>query len=226
MNFSQLRANDLFFDIEASRNNVRYVEIILPLAIAKTFTYSVPADLNDKIKTGCRAEVVFGKNKKYAGIIKSISDENPCYEVRDIIQVIDDEPVIFKQQLQLWNWISKYYMCSEGEVMAAALPTHLKLTSETTLIFNEEYGDDFSDLGNEEYLIAEALLLKNELTITQVQQLLDVRQVYPVIKKLIDKKVCFAYEDVKDKYKVKTENFVLLNPTYNNDEPLRNNCHR
>ncbi len=220
MNTSQLRRDDLFFDVEASQKSIKYVEIILPLAIPKTFTYSVPVGLNEKIKAGCRAEVVFGKNKKYAGIIKSISNENPGYEVRDIIQVIDEEPVIFEQQLHLWNWICKYYMCSEGEVMAAALPTHLKLSSETTLCFNDEYGDDFSDLGNEEYLIAEALLLKNELSISQVQQLLDVRQVYPVIKKLIDKKVCFAYEDVKDKYKVKTKNFVLLNPMYNNEDAL------
>ncbi|MEO7801361.1 MAG: primosomal protein N' [Ginsengibacter sp.] len=220
MNVLQVNADELFFDVEPSQTMPGYVEVILPLAIPKTFTYSIPANLNNKVKEGCRAEVVFGKNKKYAGIIKSISKENPGYEVRDIIQVIDEEPIIFEQQLQLWNWISKYYMCSEGEVMSAALPTHLKLSSETTLFFNEEYGDDFSDLGNDEYLIAEALLLKNELSISQVQQLLDVRQVYPVIKKLIDKKVCFAYEHVEDKYKVKTENFVLLNPSYTNDDAL------
>lgn len=220
MNASPLNADDLFFDVEPTQKTTRYVEVILPLAIPKTFTYSIPADLDKKIKEGCRAEVVFGKNKKYAGIIKSIFNENPGYEVRDIIQVIDNEPVIFEQQLHLWNWISRYYMCTEGEVMAAALPTHLKLSSETTLFFNEEYGDDFSDLGNDEYLIAEALLLKNELSISQVQQLLDARHVYPVIKKLIDKKVCFAYEDVKEKYKLKTENFVLLNQVYTSDDAM------
>ncbi len=81
--------------------------------------------LINKIKIGCRAEVVFGKNKKYAGIIKSLSKKKPAYETKDILNIIDDEPIVYPQQLRLWKWISEYYMCSEGEVMAAALPTHL-----------------------------------------------------------------------------------------------------
>ena len=108
--------------------------------------------------------------------------------------MIDDEPVIYPQQLKLWKWISDYYMCSEGEVMAAALPTHLKLSSETILIYNEEYGEDFSDLDNEEYLVAEALLIKKELKISEVQQVTSMVHVYPLIKKLIDKRVCFVWE--------------------------------
>ncbi|MGH2565570.1 MAG: replication restart helicase PriA, partial [Ginsengibacter sp.] len=123
-----------------------WIEVILPLAIPKTYTYSVSPDLQKKIKIGSRAEVGFGKNKKYAGIIKSVSKIKPAYETKDIINIIDEEPIVYPQQLELWKWISDYYMCSEGEVMAAALPTHLKLSSETILIYNEEYGEDFSDL--------------------------------------------------------------------------------
>ena len=158
------------------------------MAIPKTYTYSCAKHLAKPIKQGCRAEVVFGKNKKYAGIVKSFSKQTFVYETKDILNIIDDEPIIYPQQLKLWKWISEYYMCSEGEVMAAALPTHLKLSSETILIFNEEYGEDFSQLDNEEYLVAEALLIKKELRLPEVQQILDVNHVYPVIKKLIDKK--------------------------------------
>ena len=197
-----------------------WVEVILPLAIPKTYTYSVPKKLAGKIQIGCRAEVVFGKNKKYAGIIKSISNEKPPYETKDIISVIDDEPVIYAKQLQFWKWISEYYMCSEGEVMAAALPVHLKLSSEAILIYNEEYGDDFNALDDEEYLLAEALLIKKELKITEVQQVANIIHVYPLIKKLIEKKVCFIWESLSDKYKEKKENFVLLNPEFSSDEKL------
>lgn len=197
-----------------------WIEVILPLAIPKTYTYSVPAHLQKKIRTGCRAEVVFGKNKRYAGIIKSISDIKPAYETKDVLNIIDDAPIIYSQQLLLWKWISDYYMCSEGEVMAAALPTHLKLSSETILIYNEEYGDDFSQLDNEEYLIAEALLIKKELKLTEVQLVTDTIHVYPIIKRLIDKRVCFVWEAFNDKYKVKEENYIFLNPEYNNDEKL------
>ncbi len=163
---------------------------------------------------------MFGKNKKYAGIIKSIFKTKPAYETKEILNVIDEEPIVYPQQLALWNWISKYYMCTEGEVMAAALPTYLKLSSEAILIYNEEYGEDFSDLDNEEYLVAEALLIKKELKITEVQQVADIIHVYPLIKRLIEKKVCFIWESFTDRYKEKKETFVILNPEYENDDKL------
>jgi primosomal protein N' (replication factor Y) len=211
------------FDISPADKSTHvklWAEIILPLAIPKTYTYSIPNRLAKKIKEGMRAEVVFGKNKKYAGIIKSFSATMPAYETKEILNIIDDEPIIYPQQLKLWSWVSEYYMCSEGEVMSAALPTHLKLSSETVLIFNEEFGEDFSQLDNEEYLIAEALLIKHELRVPEVQQILDVNHVYPVIKKLIDKKVCFVWEAINEKFKVKKETYIFLNPEYNNEEKL------
>ncbi|MDE3183738.1 MAG: primosomal protein N' [Bacteroidota bacterium] len=209
---------NLFYEKDETTST--WLEVILPLAIPKTYTYSVPKNLLRKIKIGCRAEVVFGKNKKYSGIIKSITHEKPSYSTKDILNVIDDEPVIYPQQLMLWKWISDYYMCSEGEVMAAALPTHLKLSSETILIYNEEYGEDFSDLDNEEYLVAEALLIKKELKISEVQQVSSMVHVYPLIKKMIDKRVCFVWESLSDKFKEKKENFILLNPQFSSDEQL------
>ncbi len=196
-----------------------WAEVILPLALPVTYTYGIPVALQTKTKQGCRAEVEL-RNKKYAGIIKAISADKPAYETKPILNILDDEPVIFEQQLQLWRWMSEYYMCSEGEVMAAALPTHFKLSSETVLIYNEEAGDDFSHLGDEEFLVAEALLLKKELRLTEVQQILDVTHVYPIIKKLIDKKVCFVWEAMDEKYKAKKENYVVLNPVYNNEDEL------
>ena len=196
-----------------------WAEVILPLALPVTYTYGIPAALQAKARQGCRAEVEL-RNKKYAGIIKAISPDKPAYETKPILNILDDEPVIFEQQLQLWGWMSEYYMCSEGEVMAAALPTHFKLSSETVLIYNEEAGDDFSHLGDEEFLVAEALLLKKELRLTEVQQILDVTHVYPIIKKLIDKKVCFVWEAMDEKYKTKKENYVVLNPVYNNEDEL------
>ena len=198
-------------------NAIVWAEVILPLAISKTYTYTIPPHLESKAKPGCRAEVVFGKNKKYAGIIKSASSQKPAYETKEILNIIDEDPIVYPQQLQLWQWLSEYYMCSEGEVMTAALPTHLKLSSETVIVFNEEYGEDFSDLDNEEFLVAEALLIKKELRLPEVQQILDVNHVYPLIKKLIEKKVCYVWEAFNEKYKQKKENFVILNPEFSNE---------
>ena len=212
--------NEIVFGTEIFTGSVMFAEVILPLALPTTYTYAVPAIFSAKIKPGCRVEVVLGKNKRYAGIIKSVTNKPPAYNTKEILNVLDEEPVLYPQQLQLWNWMSDYYMCSEGEVMAAALPAHFKLSSETILLFNEEYGDNFTDLSNDEYLVAEALLIKKQLNLSEVQQVLDITHVYPVIKKLIDKKVCVVWEALSERYKTKKENFVLLSPQYDNETAM------
>lgn len=197
-----------------------YAEVIIPLALPKNYTWSVPERLREGLREGCRVEVSL-KNKKYAGVVKRIHYEKPsAFEPKEMLNILDTEPIIFNEQLQLWQWISGYYLCSEGEVMAAALPAHFKLSSETILIFNEEYGDDFSALDHDEYLVAEALLIKKELKLTAVQQVLDSSHVYPVIKRLIEKKVCFVWEALKESFAPKKETYILLNPQYDNEESL------
>lgn len=198
-----------------------YAEIVIPLALPKNYTWSVPDSLLDSIHVGCRVEVNLGKNKKYAGIVKRLHEDKPQFiEPKDILNLLDAEPVVFDQQLHLWAWMASYYMCSEGEVMAAALPSHFKLSSETVLVFNEEYGDDFSALDHDEFLVAEALLIKKELKLTEVQQILDSTHVYPVISRLINKRVCYVWEALKQKYSPKKETYVLLNPQFDNEDEL------
>jgi len=198
-----------------------YAEIIIPLALPKNYTWLVPDSMGGSVRPGCRVEVNLGKNKKYAGIIKRLHHNKPeLFEPKEILNVLDTEPVVYEQQLKLWEWMASYYMCSEGEVMAAALPAHFKLSSETILVFNDEYGEDFSALDHDEYLVAEALLIKKELKLTEVQQILDSSHVYPVINRLIGKKVCFVWEALKQTYSAKKETYVLLNQAYNNEDKL------
>ncbi len=136
------------------------------------------------------------------------------------MNLLDESPVVFEQQLALWEWMANYYMCTEGELMAAALPSHFKLSSETILVFNDEFGDDFSTLSHDEYLVAEALLIKKELKLSEVQQILDSLHSYPVTNQLIQKRVCFVWETLKQTYTPKKETFVLLNSEYNKEEQL------
>lgn len=198
-----------------------FAEVIIPLALPKNYTWQVPQHLLDRVAVGCRVEVNLGKSKKYAGIVKRLHPEKPsAFDPKFILNVLDAEPVVFPHQLKLWEWIAHYYMCSEGEVMAAALPAHFKLSSETILLINEEYGDDFSMLDNDEYLVGEALLIKKELRLTEVQQLLDSSHVYPVIKRLIEKKVCFVWEALKNTYAEKKETYVLLHNSFSDEAKL------
>lgn len=198
-----------------------FADVIIPLALPRTYTWSVPGSLRDSLKPGCRVEVNLGKNKKYAGVVKQIHTNKPeVFEPKEILNLLDVEPVVFEQQLKLWEWIASYYMCSEGEVMAAALPAHFKLSSETIVVFNEEYGSDFSALDHDEYLVAEALSIKKELKIDEVQELLDSSHVYPVINRLIQKKVCHVWEALKQTYSARKETYVVLNPKYEEEEEL------
>lgn len=198
-----------------------YAEVIIPLALPKNYTWAVPEHLLEQVKPGVRVEVGLKQTKRYAGVVKRVHNEKPeFFEAKDILNVLDADPIVYPEQLKLWEWIARYYMCSEGEVMAAALPSHFKLSSETQLVFNEEYGENFDQLDHDEYLVGEALLLKKELKIGEVQQLLDSSHVYPVIKRLIDKKVCFVWEALKETYTPKKETFVLLNPIYDNEDEL------
>jgi len=197
-----------------------YAEVIIPLALPRNYTWSIPEDLKDRVQVGSRVEVQL-KNKKYSGIVKLLHTDKPAaFNPRDILNILDEQPLVYKNQLKFWEWMAYYYMCGEGDVMQAALPSHLKLSSESILTFNEEYGEDFSDLNDEEYLVAEALLLKKELKLSEVQQILDASHVYPIIKTLVDKKVCMVWEALKETYKQKMETYVHLHPDFHNEENL------
>ena len=198
-----------------------FAEIIIPLALPKNYTWAIPARFQALVSPGIRVEVLLGRNKKYAGIIKKITLEKPAaFEPKEILQVIDETPILHPTQLEFWEWIASYYMCTEGEVMQAAVPANLKLTSESILIWNEDRTLDFSDLTDNEYVVAEALHIKKELRLSEVQQLVDSSHVYPLIKKLIEKEVCFIWEALKDKYKAKRETFIRLSEAYKSEAAL------
>ncbi|MCE3281811.1 MAG: helicase PriA essential for oriC/DnaA-independent replication [Chitinophagaceae bacterium] len=216
---SNPESNTGLFD-QAAKDSL-YAEVIIPLALPKNYTWEIPARFREVTQPGVRVEVVLGKNKKYSGIVKTISSHKPeSFKPKEILNVLDRDPLVYPEQLSLWQWMARYYMCSEGEVMQAAIPANLKLSSETILIWNEEFGDDYTSLNDEEYLVAEALDMKKELRLSEVQQLLDASHVYPVIKKLIEKNVCYVWENLQEKYKEKKETYLRLNPEYNNEDKL------
>ena len=200
---------------------MKYVDVILPLALPRNYTYAVPPEMESSIQVGSRVAVQLGKAKKYTGIVKSIHEQAPsAYKTKPLMDLLDKDPVVYPTQLAFWEWIAQYYMCNEGDVLNAALPAHLKLSSETVLLINDAFGDDFTMLDDHEYLIAEALNIRKELRIGEVQLILDKSDVYSVIKKLIEKKVCLVYEELKEVYKEKKENYILLNPLYESDEQM------
>jgi primosomal protein N' (replication factor Y) len=195
-----------------------YAEIIIPLALPKNYTWEIPSTLLDEVMIGMRVEVMLGANKRYAGIVKKIFNEKPAaFNPKPILSVLDEAPMVYPAQLALWEWMAQYYMCTEGEVMQAAVPSHLKISSESVFIYNELYAIDSQQLNDLEYILSEALQIKKELSLAEVQKLLDKKSVYPIVNKLIQKGVCFIQENLTDKYKVKEETFIQLTPAYQSE---------
>ncbi len=192
-----------------------YVTVILPLAVPKPFTYEVPEPLVPEAEFGKRVEVEFGKAKRYSALILEVTNQPPAaYQPKLLLSVIDESPIVNETQVRLWRWIADYYLCTLGEVMNAALPANLKLSSETILSLSPLFGQDFSGLSDQEYLIAEALTIQKEITIDDVRGILQRKTVYPLIRRMLDKRILYLKEDLKQKYKPKTIGCVRLQEPY------------
>src|SRR5271167_2288479 len=112
-----------FAEVQHTDRETLFVEVILPLAIAKNYTYRVPFQMNGAVAIGKRVVVQFGKSKLYTAIIAAIGNRPPDkYEAKYILDILDDRAVVTERQLQFWQWLSDYYLCYMGEVMNAALP--------------------------------------------------------------------------------------------------------
>jgi primosomal protein N' (replication factor Y) len=198
-----------------------FAEIIIPLALPKNYTWSIPENLQEEIMVGMRVEVILGANKRYAGIVKKLIDQKDIgFKAKSILGILDDAPIVYPEQMALWEWMAKYYMCTEGEVMQAAIPSHLKISSETVFIINEQYIRDAQNLSDAEYIISEALEIKKTLNLVEIQKLLDKKSVYPIMNKLIQKGICYVQENMLDKYTIKEEIIIQLDPKYKNEENL------
>ncbi len=196
-------------------NSTCFVEVILPLVLPGTFTYAVPEELTESVGQGKRVEVQFGRKKIYAALIKNVLNKKPeGIEVKYILSVLDDVPVVYEQQFTFWEWLADYYCCTLGEIMDAALPAGLKLQSESRVILNPKFDKDYTTLNDREYLIAEALEIQNELTLEDLSKLLQLKSVYPIVQSLIRKNVILLREELIERYKAKTETFISLNEKY------------
>ncbi len=200
--------------------DINFVNVILPLAIPKTYTYGVPAHLKDEVEFGRRVEVPL-RNKLYSGLVTELFEEVQLdYRTKDILSVIDDEPIIHEYQYEFWKWMADYYSCTIGEVMHVALPGGLRLGSETKLLIHDDFNDDFSDLTDNEYIVAEALTIRNVLTIEEVKDILDRKTVYPLIRSLLDKRVVKLKEELIAKYKPKRIGFMKLAPIFEENKEM------
>lgn len=201
--------------------NTKYADIILPLPLANVFTYSVPEEYTQSIKTGMRVTVPVQK-KIYTGIVYSIHLIKPeKYETKEILSVLDDQPIIRRPQLQFWEWISNYYQSYLGDVYKAALPSGLKLESETQVMLCEEFDPQAYTLNPREWKVLDALDKGRVLSVKELEKELGIKNALPVLKTLLDKEVVQINEKVIESYKPRKEDFVRLHLDFHDEEKLK-----
>lgn len=198
-----------------------FVEVILPLALAKTFTYSISEAEYQYIKPGMRIAVPFGKSKIYTAIAVSVHQDAPTlYEAKEIHLILDENPVVTDLNLKHWQWISQYYMCSIGEVMRCALPSALLLESET-VIAKKENSSIPDTISDDEYLILEALEKQSSITINDVSKIVNKKKVFPVVYNLFQKNAVSLHDEMIETYTPKLVKYIKLNPNFETEEGLK-----
>lgn len=191
-----------------------FVDVIVPLSVPKRYSYRVPAEWNDAVTVGKRVLVQFGKSKIYTGIVYAVHQNAPReYTAKYLDAVLDDEAVVNSTQLRFWDWLSYYYCAHPGEVMNAALPAGLKLSSTSQVQLNPEFNFEESahDLFTEkEHVLLDALHTQHSLDFDQLANILKVKSAHALVQKLIKKKAVLIYEDVKERYKPKLQHLIRL----------------
>lgn len=187
-----------------------YANVILPMQLDGTFSYAVPAELADKTGVGFRVIVPFGKKHYYTGLIESLTAEKPDHiNIREIVDVLDDKPIVRPEQIQFWRWMSEYYLCTIGEVFKAALPAGLKIESETRISIDERATpEDFATLGSDALAMVEFVRSQNSVTLDAATAKSGVPRAGAVITALIEEGILSVSEKLVERYRAVRKPYV------------------
>jgi len=190
-----------------------FADIILPVPIPKMFTYKVPKHFLGEIGIGFRVIVQFGRKKVLTGIVGKVHQKPPsAYDAKPILDLLDNHATVNPMQIRFWAWMAEYYCCHIGELMNAALPSGLKLSSESKIQLNPTYEQDTSPypLDDREALLLKALESKDEMSYEDCEAVLGIKSIHGIIKSLVIKEAILVFEQVKEKYNPKVESRIRL----------------
>lgn len=192
-----------------------FADIILPVPIPRMFTYKIPFALAPQIQIGARVIVQFGRKKVLTGIIGKVHNKPPqAYDAKPILEVLDDQPTVNPIQIQFWVWMANYYCCHIGEVMHAAIPSGLRLSSESKIQANPNFDRENSSypMDAREDMILDALENQSELSYEDCEKILGIKTIHPILKSLVAKEAVLIFEKVQEKYSPKVETRIRIVP--------------
>lgn len=201
---------------------VRFADVIVPLPVPGSFTYRIPRELENAVKPGCRVVVQFGKRKIMAALVREVHGRIPqSITPKYIIDLLDEQPVVNPIQFQFWDWVSGYYVCHPGELMAAALPSALRLGSEAKIMLHPDFEVDHDKLTDNEFMIIEALHTQPRLTVDEVSRIVGFKKVMPLLKTMIEKQYLISEEELEQREVPKKKIVVRLSAAFHDEEKLR-----
>ncbi|MFH0757530.1 MAG: hypothetical protein V2B15_09600 [Bacteroidota bacterium] len=198
----------------------RFAQVIIPLAVEGPFTYAIPESAGDEISRGSRVLVPFGRKRIYSAVVSSLTDTPPeGFTPREIIEVLDVQPLVLSPQLQLWDWMAAYYMCSHGEVMRAALPSGLRPESESKVRINAGYDDDGS-MDYHERLLFEVIKDQGEVTMGDLEMTAISERPLKVLKKLVEKGAVEINEFVRTLVRKQQVSYIRLSGSMHSENAI------
>lgn len=206
--------DEIFGNQDFKERITLFADVLLPVPLPQLFTYRVPFELNEYIKIGTRVVVQFGSKRILTGLVMELHQNPPKdYQTKYILELMDEDAIVTEKQLKLWQWTAEYYLCSNGEVMNIALPAGLKLSSQSRVQLSPdfEFGEQNDKQGAKQNIefserekqIVEALKEKQSLTFDEISNLMSLKNIYTLLKSLLQKNVIMIFEEIKDKYKPK-----------------------
>ncbi len=196
------------------------VDVIVPLPLAGTFTYAVPEERVGHVAVGCRVIVPFGPRRLQTGVVVKLHHTPPAeYELKEVTEVLDEAPVVTASQLRLWEWMADYYLCTVGEVMKAALPSGMKLESESVVVLNPDFEAEGRLSGGEQKIL-DALAVKPEQNLQKLQAATGLRTLMNPVKALLERGALCLKEEVKQSYKPRRVACVKLAEAYFDEDRL------
>ena len=200
-----------------------FADVILPLPLENLYTYKIPSDLEKSVVRGCRVIVHFGKKRFYTAIVSEVYDTPPNtgYEIKEIFAVLDTTPILKRPQLRFWQWMANYYLCKLGDVYKAALPSGLKIESETSVTRNPDFETQTPLKPNEQTVLYAFTKEKEKLTLSELEKRTGLRNIVPIVASLMAQGAVEVNEELKRGYTPKTETYLRLTPDYSEEEKLQ-----
>ena len=198
-----------------------FVDVLLPLHLPDTYTYRVPFDYNDYIRVGQRVVVQFGSKRLYSAIVRRVHETVPSYTTKYVLSILDLEPVVTERQLLFWEWMAAYYMCYPGDVMAVAIPSAFRLSSESYIVVHPDFAGEYGNLGEDEIKILDVLSRKGRLEIGEIADITGYQKIMPLIKSMIERHIILMDEELRQRFTPRKSVWLALNDKYRDEQNLK-----